>query len=145
MRDWPFLRFVNLNYNYSSCSLTKRLRVPREKLELIIDNRDFITYFSRDFQFLDLRKINKDYESANETIIVKLTYTYLTWLSLSILPRYFVDIGRLFQSAKELIAQIKDHCHCKHSRANGWYVSSWMRSILRPGRGGGGYCHIWAI
>ena len=78
MRDWPFLRFVNLNYNYSSCSLTKRLSVPREQLELIIDNRDFITYFSRDFQFLDLQKINKDYESANETIIVKITYTYLT-------------------------------------------------------------------
>ena len=44
--------------------------MPREKLELIIDNRDFkmIKYFSRDFQFLDLRKMNKDYKSANETI-----------------------------------------------------------------------------
>ena len=53
------LRVVNLN-NYSSCYLTKRLSVPREKLELIIDNRAFIPYFSLDFQFLDLRKINKD-------------------------------------------------------------------------------------
>ena len=68
---------------YSSCSVTKRLsvHVPRKKHELINDHRDFITYFSRHFQFQDLRRMNKDYESANETIIVIITYTYLIWTS----------------------------------------------------------------
>ena len=56
-----FLFFVN-SVNYSSCSVTKWLSVPRGKLWLIIDIRDFITYFFPDFQFRDLRKINKDYE-----------------------------------------------------------------------------------
>ena len=51
--------------------------MPLEKLELIIDNSDSITYFSPDCQCLDLRKMNKDHESAKETIIVKITYTYL--------------------------------------------------------------------
>ena len=34
--------------------------MPREKTKLIIDTRDFITYFSCDFQFQDLWKMNKD-------------------------------------------------------------------------------------
>ena len=59
--------------------MTKRLSVLREKLELMIDNRDFITYFSHNFQFLDPRRMNEDYESENETI-PKITYTYLTSL-----------------------------------------------------------------
>ena len=40
--------------------MTKRLSVPHEKLELIIDIRDFITMTSlrvHDFQFRDLRKM----------------------------------------------------------------------------------------
>ena len=69
--------------NYSSCSGQAGLKVLREKLELKIDNRDFITYFSRDFQFVVLRKMNEDYESANKTVIVKnnvhLSYMTLTW------------------------------------------------------------------
>ena len=45
LRDYLFLFSVNLEFNnYSSCSLTKRLSVPREKLELIIDIRDYISY-----------------------------------------------------------------------------------------------------
>ena len=40
---------------------------------VVLDNRDFkmIKYFSRDFQFLILREMNKDYKSANETISQK--------------------------------------------------------------------------
>ena len=66
--------------------MTKRLSAPLEKLELTIDNSDFITYFSRDFHCLDLRKMNKDCESAKETIIIKknvhLSCMTLTWTSL---------------------------------------------------------------
>lgn len=88
--------------------MTKRLSAPLEKLELTIDNTDFLTYSSRDFHCLDLRKMNKDCESAKETIIIKITYTYLhdSYLDFARLPRYFVDNGRLVKSAKESIAQI---------------------------------------
>ena len=54
-RDWLFLFFVSCEFNnYLSCSVTKRKSVSLEKLEFIIDIRDFITYFFRDFQFRDL-------------------------------------------------------------------------------------------
>ena len=44
--------------------MTKWLSVPREKLELIIDFRDIISYFfPDDFQFQDFRKGNKESES----------------------------------------------------------------------------------
>ena len=43
-----FSWIVNL-INYSSCSVTKRFSVPREKLELIIDIRDYVSSFPRDF------------------------------------------------------------------------------------------------
>ena len=47
LRDYLFFFFLNREFNnYSSCSVTKRLSVPREQLELINDIRDFITYFS---------------------------------------------------------------------------------------------------
>ena len=47
IRDWLFLFFANCEFNkYPSCSVTKRKSVSFiEKLELIIDIRDFITYF----------------------------------------------------------------------------------------------------
>ena len=88
--------------------MTKRLSAPLEKLELTIDNSDFITYFSRDFHCLDLRKMNKDCESAKETIIIKKRTPILhdSYLDFASLPRYFVDNGRLVKSAKESIAQI---------------------------------------
>ena len=44
--------------------MTKWLSVPREKLELTIDTRDIISYFSlMIFQFQDFRKRNKENES----------------------------------------------------------------------------------
>ena len=44
--------------------VTKWLSVPREKLELTIDTRDIISYFSlMIFQFQDFRKRNKENES----------------------------------------------------------------------------------
>ena len=47
IRDQLFLFFANCEFNkYPSCSVTKRKSVSFiEKLELIIDIRDFITYF----------------------------------------------------------------------------------------------------
>ena len=88
--------------------MTKRLSAPLEKLELTIDNSDFITYFCRDFHCLDLRKMNKDCESAKETIIIKKRTPILhdSYLDFASLPRNFVDNGRLVKSAKESIAQI---------------------------------------
>ena len=56
-----FLFFVN-SINYFSCSMTKWLSVPQGKLWLIIDIHDFMTCFFPNFQFRDLRKINKDCE-----------------------------------------------------------------------------------
>ena len=78
--------------------MTKRLSASLEKLELTIDNSDFITYFSRDFHC----------ESAKETIIIKKRTPILhdSYLDFASLPRYFVDNGRLVKSAKESIAQI---------------------------------------
>ena len=40
-----------IQLNYSLCSVTKWLSVHREKLELIIDIRDIISYFSLIFSF----------------------------------------------------------------------------------------------
>ena len=56
LRDKLFLFFVSCEFNkYPTCSMTKRKSVSFiEKLELIIDIHDFITYFFRDFQFRDL-------------------------------------------------------------------------------------------
>ena len=42
IRDTCFYFFINREL----CSMTKWLSVPREKLELIIDIRDIISYFS---------------------------------------------------------------------------------------------------
>ena len=39
-----YFSWIGTSINYSSCSVTKRSRVPQEKLELIIDVRDFINY-----------------------------------------------------------------------------------------------------
>lgn len=53
--------------NYSLCSVTKRMSMPQEKvyysllLYVIIDIRDFMTYFSRDFQFQDLHQWINDF------------------------------------------------------------------------------------
>ena len=113
---------------YSSCSVTKRLsvHVPRKKLELINDHRDFITYFSRHFQFQDLRRMNKDYESA-EWDNYRNNNIHLSYMDFrAILRTYFVDIWRLVKSAKEFSAQIEDHGHCKHGRANVWHIFNRM-------------------
>ena len=71
-----FSGIVNL-INYFWCSVNKNLSVPHKKVKFVIDNRHFITYFSLDFQFQDLRKMNQHCESTNETIVVKITYTSL--------------------------------------------------------------------